>query len=218
MPRTWDTLAHNPGNPYEVEDFKRAAYRLITEQALYEFIPKQRLSYRIVKEHKAAYTELCGLMGMELRVEANQGYCCARPVGERTTPLKLGTTLMALVLRRIYHHKMQAGEDQAGRVLVSLPDLAVAYRDATHRDLTLQRNELDPLFDQMRRFGIARTTKADLNDGQPMAIEILPAIEFLIDETYLADLNGHAMQAQANGADPDAAGDMDNEEDDDETA
>lgn len=178
---------------YTTEDFEAAAYRLLTEQALYESAARQRVAYRIVKEHEKHFRSVCNLLGMELYVNADLGYCASRPVRAATGKLRIEPTLMALVLRKKYHQARQDGEDVNGHVLVSLSELAPIYEESTQREFpSRHRQTLVDLFDRMRRFGIARRINGEQDDGQPFAIEILPAIEFLLDEKAVTDLQHHA--------------------------
>ncbi|MGN8160698.1 DUF4194 domain-containing protein [Salinisphaera sp. SWV1] len=196
MIRHWrDLLSEDV--PYEAEDFEVAAYRLVTEQALYEAVARQRTAYRIVKEHEKRFREMCALLGMELYVSVDVGYCAARPARAATVKLRIEPTLMALVLRKVYHQARQDGEDRNGHVLISLSELAPVYEESTSREFpSKQRQTLIDLFDTMRRFGIARRILGEQDDGQPFAVEILPAIEFLLDEKAIADLQHHAGHAE----------------------
>jgi len=218
MPKDdWTRIAENSPH-YEAEDFRSAAYRLVTEQVLYEFVPHQRLSYRIVKEHERDFTEICSLLGMSLAVSSASGYACAWPVHEKTTPLTLPETLLALVLRRIYHEKRQAGEGEAGRVEVSLEELSTIYEEATGRDLPHRRGEMESLLGRMQRFGIARARTTDDTDPQPFGVEILPAIEILIDQVRLAELDAHALTVRSRSVSESSHEETSEEADPDESA
>lgn len=218
MPKDdWIRIAENSPH-YEAEDFRSAAYRLVTEQVLYEFLPQQRLSYRIVKEYERDFMEICSLLGMSLKVSSASGYACAWPVHEKTTPLTLQETLLALVLRRVYHEKRQAGEGEAGRVEVSLEELATVFEEATGRSLPHRRGEMESLLGRMQRFGIARTRMTDNMDPQPFGVEILPAIEILIDEMRLAELDAHALALHSKGVNGGTTAEAPEEGDHDEGA
>lgn len=212
MPRDWTALA-DKSDTYEVEDFKSAAYRLVTEQALYEDSNKQRLSYRIIKEHENAYREVCALLGMNLTISAGMGFCCASPVHVRNTPLPLAQTLLVLVLRKLYHQAMASGQTEQGRALVSVEELNLTYEKSTNRTLPTSRKELTALMGVMKRFGIARTRRTEPGDPQPLAIEILPTIEVLIDEGFSAELDAHAKtQSPDLDSEPEEEKDEDNDE------
>lgn len=214
MIRHWRDII-SEDSAYEAADFEAAAYRLGTEQALYESAAKQRSAYRIVKEHERDFRRICELLGMELHVSADLGYCAARPVRAPAVRLRIEPTLMALVLRKVYHQARQDGEDVNGHVLISLSELAVIYEDSTRREFpSKQRQTLIDLFDTMRRFGIARRITGEQDDGQPFAVEILPAIEFLLNEQAIADLQYHAGYAEQ--VDDGAAENMADHEDDHE--
>jgi len=216
MIRHWRDVISEDAS-YEEADFEAAAYRLVTEQVLYESVARQRGAYRIVKVHEKHFRALCSLMGMELYVSADLGYCAARPLRAATVKLGIVPTLMALVLRKVYHQSRQDGEDINGHVLISLSELAPIYEESTKRDFpSKQRQTLIDLFDTMRRFGIARRVSGEQDDGQPFAVEILPAIEFLLDEKAIADLKHHAgnpEQADDPADDENAEHDEDSNED-----
>lgn len=219
MIRHWRDII-DEDEPYEAEDFEVAGYRLVTEQALYEAVARQRSAYRIVKEHEKHFRAMCALLGMELHVNAELGYCAARPTRAATVKLRIEPTLMALVLRKVYHQARQDGEDVNGHVLISLTELAPVYEESTQREFpSRQRRTLIDLFETMRRFGIARRILGEQDDGQPFAVEILPAIEFLLDEKAIADLQYHAGNAElADDEEPADAESADIDEDHDEDA
>ena len=104
---------------------------------------------------------------------------------------------MALVLRKVYHLARQNGEDVDGHVYITLSELVPVYEDSTGRSFPNQsRHALVDVMNTMRNFGIARRHEADPSDGQPFGVEILPAIEFLLDESAIADLESHSKRAE----------------------
>lgn len=196
MIREWRDVIRET-DPYEPADMEGAVYRLVTEQALYETNARQRTAYRIVKEYEREVRQICALLGVDIYVSPDHSYCAARPMRGGTLKLGIEPTLMALVLRKVYHLARQQGEDVDGHVYVTLSELELVYQDSTGRSFPNQpRQVLVDLMTTMRSFGIARRHEADPTDGQPFAVEILPAIEFLLDETAIADLESHATRAE----------------------
>lgn len=185
------------------QDLEAAAYRLVTEQVLYDSEPRQRTHYRLVKQYAAHFRQVCELLGMELHVNDNPAYCAARPLSASTIRLTLTETLVALVLRKIYHLHRQAGEDQAGHVFVPLAEFADIYQESTGRTPPMDKRQmLERHIDRMRQFGVAKRCQADSQDDQPFGIEILPGIEFLLNERVLAQLQEHAAAQGAHAHEP----------------
>src|SRR5690606_10387019 len=51
MKRSWNTLSQLSIGVYAVQDFERAAYRLVVEQVLYASDRNTRLAYHLVEDH-----------------------------------------------------------------------------------------------------------------------------------------------------------------------
>ena len=51
MKRSWNTLSQLSNGVYAVQDFERAAYRLVVEQVLYAGDRGTRLAYHLVEDH-----------------------------------------------------------------------------------------------------------------------------------------------------------------------
>lgn len=190
MKTDWTPLAEASDNVYKVEDFKRAAYMLVTKQVIYESMNREKLYFRIIREHQSAFTEVCAMLGMDLRVDTTNGYVAARPVLEEGNRLDLESTFFILVLRKLYDEKMREGEAEVGRVKVTLDQLQARYQQSTNRAWYSNQSEVKQMLKQMRRYGIAREIPTEAGELQPFAVEILPAIEYLIDEPLI-----HQMQA-----------------------
>ena len=200
MPKDWTRLA-NDAEHYEVGDFQRALYRVVTEQALYGANGLQRTAYRIIKEYEGAFREALSLLGMNLRVETNPDYCVAWPEQIHNTPLPLNETRLVLVLRKLYDQRMRAGEVEDGRAIVSVEELRLVYRQTTDKDLPDATSAIKAMMSRMKRFGIARTVDTESDDPEAFAVQILPAIEFLIGEAYLAHIDEYMRPHESRSGD-----------------
>jgi len=186
MGPSWQTLAQH--SDYEIEDFQKAAYLLTTRQVLYQFNPQQRFAYRVVKEHPEAYRQFCELMGMELQVHAERGFVLARPWHDNGAALKKDVALLLLALTRIYHDKMRQGQDEMGRVAMTLEELFQLYRHHAGQELPGGTGQLRLHLSTLQRFGVMRLIDPPAGNNQPFAVEILPAISAMVDEPMLARL------------------------------
>ena len=194
----WENLASRKDCLYAVNDFKLAAYTLMSQQALYAGERLQALPYRIVSEHLGAFQSAFELFGMEVIHDATEQYVVAIPRLERRTTLPLETTLLVLTLRQIFHECSMRGETEAGAAIATIEELASVHESLTGRALTSDAGALRGLLDQARRMGMVRLIEAD--DGvQPYDVKILPAIVRMVDENVLMRLAGH-YQSLAPGA------------------
>lgn len=184
----WERLAEQ-GQPYAPDDFRRAAYRLVMEQAIYATDRGSRVAYDLIVKHFSTYRELLGQLGMTVIHNTHMSYVVAIPsqyVGEK---MRLNETRLALVLRRLYDDKINATELIAGEAHVTVHELERAYRDLMDRDLP-DNTELRDLAQSMKRFGLARMI--DATDEQPFVIVVRPGIVDILGETALLQLASHA--------------------------
>lgn len=204
----WENLASKSDCPYKANDFKLAAYTLMSQQAVYAAERLNALTYRIVSEYIAAFQGAFGLFGMEVIHDATEQYVVAIPRLERRATLSLDATLMVLTLRQIFHETSMRGETEAGAAITTIEELGATHQSLTGRPMTSDARELRALLEQAKRMGMARLIDAD--DGvQPYDIRIMPAIARMVDENVLMRLAGH-YQSLAPGA-------RDGDEDDGET-
>lgn len=186
----WENLASRNDCPYKANDFKLAAYTLMSQQALYASERLQSLSYRVVSEHLGAFQSAFSLFGMEVIHDATEQYVVAIPRLERRTTLPLDMTLMVLTLRQIFHETSMRGETETGAAIATIEELGAAHDALTGRPMTSDARDLRSLLEQAKRMGMVKLIDAD--DGvQPYDIKIMPAIVRMVDENVLMRLAGH---------------------------
>lgn len=187
MSSRWDARAAQ-SIVYSVDDFRYAAYQLLCSQVLYESVAGHATSYRIVKSNLSAFQDYFEDMGVEVGLVEEHQYCFARPRLARGRSYTVQETLMALVLRKLYHEQATTGVLDHGCAVVSLEQLKAAYTGATGRPWIDRAGELKALFRLMQRYGIARLQEeAGAEAGQqPYVVVIMPGIERLLDEAELA--------------------------------
>ncbi len=197
MAFNWEAQIQRANGDYVVSDFQQAAYQLVTEQVLYETNPAQRTAFRIIKAYEQAYREFAMLMGLLLDVSPGNRYAAVVPVATRTTPLTRLQTLFLLAIRQVFHSRMMAGDEDGNRPVVSIPEVETACKAHFGQELTASKSEWRDLLLLAKRFGMVREAPADELSEQPFAIEILPAIEFLLSGATLARA-GAEFQAVAD--------------------
>lgn len=192
MPTNWKRVAEQQ-SLYAINDFQRAAMRLVVEQILYQSNPRQRIDYDIISTHESDFAEAIDLFGCRLDHNSQQRYVAAIPMQPDTSKIPLMHTLLALVLRKLYDHHMNRGSLNAGIAGINLSELEIAFNESTGRELPMKpQSELIGLLDAMRRWGIARPVKAENLGDATWYVEILPGIQSLINERSLAMLKAHA--------------------------
>ncbi len=194
MPKDWSayTKENNSSFIYTEDDFRSAAYQLLTQQVLYESDRSDRVSYQIASTNRHPFREAFDLYGMDLYFDSDYRYCAAVPRLGRRTQLTLLETLLMLVLRKIHHEQTSHGDAINGAAIISIDELQEIYRAETGgRDLPKSSRELDPLVEAMKRYGILRKAPTPPGDPQPYAIEIRPAIEKLVNENMLTRMSAY---------------------------
>jgi len=191
MKRSWATLSQLSGGLHAVQDFERAAYRLVTEQVLYGADRRSRSAYHLVEAHLADFAAALEPLGIRLERNPHYRYVTALPVHGEGTPATLDETLLILVLRQRYDEAMRQGlvEDH-GDVLVELPDLQEAYRTLTARELP-DAGALRLLLKTLRRWSVCRTIDAEPGDAQPFRVLVRPAIVEIVGTQWLQRLDQH---------------------------
>ena len=121
MKRSWNTLSQLSNGVYAVQDFERAAYRLVVEQVLYASDRGTRLAYHLVEDHFDDFIAVLAPLGIRLERNAHYRYVVALPAHAEGVPVTLAETLLLLVLRQRYDEAMRQGmvEDE-GVVTVEL--------------------------------------------------------------------------------------------------
>jgi len=185
MPKDWSEFTKDKDSPYAEDDFRSAAYQLLTQQVLYESDKADRIAYQLINSHRNAFRDALDLFGMDIEFDNDYRYCTAIPRMLRKTQLSLIESLLMLVLRKVYHEQAIHGDVVNGAAHISIDELQEAFRAETKRELPTTTRELDALLDIMKRFGILRKTTTDPGDPQPYAIEIRPGIEKLVGENMI---------------------------------
>lgn len=201
MKRSWNTLSQQSNGVYAVQDFERAAYRLVVEQVLYGSDRNTRLAYHLVEDHYDDFVAALAPLGIRLERNAHHRYIVALPAHGEGVPVSLAETLLLLVLRQRYDEAMRQGmvEDE-GVVTVELPDLQEAYQALAGRTMP-DTGSLRELARSLRRWGVARLVESEPDDVQPFHLQVRPAIVDIVGEHWLQRLDQHNRDN-----DPDEAG------------
>ncbi len=208
MKRSWNTLSQLSNGVYAVQDFERAAYRLVTEQVLYASDQRTRVAYALVEEFLGDFAAALEPLGVRLERNAHYRYVVALPTQADGVPVTLAETLLVLVLRQRYDEAMKQGliEDH-GEVVVELPELQEAYQALAARAMP-DVGELRDLVRSLKRWGVCRLVDSEPDDPQPFHLRVRPAIVEIVGEQWLQRLDQHNRGDDAD----------DTAEDDDATA
>ncbi|HEU0276533.1 MAG TPA: DUF4194 domain-containing protein [Rhodanobacteraceae bacterium] len=217
MKRSWNTLSQISNGVYAVQDFERAAYRLVTEQVLYASDRNARSAYHLIEDHFDDYLTALEPLGIRLERNAHYRYVVALPTHGEGAPVTLDETLLLLVLRQRYDEAMRQGqiEDQ-GEVVVELPDLQEAYPALAGRAMP-DVGTLRTLTRALKRWGVCRLVDTDGDDPQPFHLRVRPAIVEIVGEQWLQRLDQHNRDDDVPDEDGSDA-DTDATEGDDATA
>ena len=189
MKRSWNTLSQASNGLYSVQDFERAAYRLVTEQVLSAGDRATRSAYHLVEAHYDDYVAALALLGVRLSRNPHYRYIVALPVHAEGSAVSLEETLLLLVLRQRYDEAIRQGQvEEHGEVLVELPDLQEAYPALTRRPMP-DVGQLRTLSRSLRRWGVARLVDAEPDNPQPFHIEVRAAIVDIVGEHWLQRLD-----------------------------
>lgn len=187
------------------EDFEAIAYRLMSEQVLYQADRKSRTAYGLVREFDAEFKRALAPLGIALKFNNNLRYVCAIPTRIRQ-PASVEHTLLALVLRKIHDEESRiANHNEDGEVECDLVTLGIKYRQATGGRELPSGTRLLTLMASMRRWGIARSEtdeRALVAEAaeQPYVVIIRPGIVDVLGEAALERL---AALASSKGGDVD---------------
>ena len=215
MKRSWNTLSQMSNGVYAVQDFERAAYRLVTEQVLYASDRGAKVAYHLIEDHFDDYLAALAPLGIRLERNAHYRYVVALPAHGEGTPVTLEETLLLLVLRQRYDEAARQGqiEDQ-GEVVVELPELQEAYQALVRRAMP-DVGTLRALARTLKRWGVCRLVDSESDDPQPFHLRARPAIVEVVGEQWLQRLDQHNRDDDVADDDADDAGIT---EDDDATA
>ena len=214
MKRSWNTLSQLSNGVYSVQDFERAAYRLVVEQVLYASDRSTRLAYHLVEDHFDDFIAALAPLGIRLERNAHHRYIVALPVHGEGVPVSLAETLLLLVLRQRYDEAMRQGlvEDE-GVVTVELTELQEAYQALAGRAMP-ETGSLRELARTLRRWGVGRLVDSEADDPQPFHLQVRPAIVDIVGEHWLQRLDQHNRDDDA----ADTGGDVDAAAEDDDAA
>ncbi|ASR42669.1 hypothetical protein BEN78_03950 [Xanthomonas citri pv. mangiferaeindicae] len=214
MKRSWNTLSQQSNGLYAVQDFERAAYRLVTEQVLYAADRTARVAYHLVEDHFDDFVGALAPLGIRLARNPHYRYLVALPAHGEGVAVTLDETLLLLVLRQRYDEAMRQGQiEEHGEVVVELPELQEAYQALAGRPMP-DVGTLRTLARTLRRWGLARLVDSDRDDPQPFHLVVRPAIVEIVGELWLQRLDQH--NRDDDGAQDDDA--RDEAEDDDAAA
>lgn len=197
MPLNWEDVIRE-GDPYEVSDFRNAAYQLLTSQIIYENAHGQGVTYRLIDRYREPFKEAFDLLGLSLKFDSDYRYIAAIPTADKQPTMRLADALMLLVLRKAYHEHAIRGNLDAGQAVLSIEELREIYRVETARELPGDGvGAIKEALAPMRSFGVARISQADSDSDQPFDITILPGITALVNEGTLARLADYAAAGAA---------------------
>ncbi|WP_297832076.1 DUF4194 domain-containing protein [Thermomonas sp.] len=191
MKRSWNTLSQMSNGIYTVQDFERAAWRLVTEQVLYASDRGTKVAYHLIEDHFDDYLAALAPLGIRLERNAHYRYVVALPAHGEGTPVTLEETLLLLVLRQRYDEAARQGqiEDQ-GEVVVELPELQEAYQALVGRAMP-EVGALRALARTLKRWGVCRLVDSESDDPQPFHLRARPAIVEVVGEQWLQRLDQH---------------------------
>lgn len=200
MKRSWNTLSQLSNGIHAVDDFERAAYRLVTEQVLYASDRGTRIAYHLVEDHFDDYVAALAPLGIRLERNPHYRYVVALPAHAEGVPVTLEETLLLLVLRQRYDEAARQGNiEELGEVVVELPDLQEAYQALVARPMP-EVGSLRALARTARRWGVARLVDSEPDDPQPFHLRVRPAIVDIVGETWLQRLDQHNRDDEADDA------------------
>lgn len=191
MKRSWATLSQMSNGVYTVQDFERAAYRLVAEQVLYASDRLSRTTYHLIEDHFDDFAAALAPLGMRVERHAHYRYVVALPTHGEGAQVSLEETLLLLVLRQRYDEAMRQGQiEEQGEVMVELPDLQEAYPALAGRAMP-DTGILRTLAKTLRRWGVSRLVDSEPDDPQPFYLMVRPAIVDVVGEQWLHRLDQH---------------------------
>lgn len=191
MKRSWATLSQMSNGVYTVQDFERAAYRLVAEQVLYASDRLSRTTYHLIEDHFDDFAAALAPLGMRVERNAHYRYVVALPTHGEGAQVSLEETLLLLVLRQRYDEAMRQGQiEEQGEVMVELPDLQEAYSALAGRAMP-DTGILRTLAKTLRRWGVSRLVDSEPDDPQPFYLMVRPAIVDVVAEQWLHRLDQH---------------------------
>ncbi|MDD5299426.1 MAG: DUF4194 domain-containing protein [Gallionella sp.] len=194
MPLNWEDVIRED-DPYEVSDFRNAAYHLLTSQIIYESAHGQGITYRLIDRYRESFKEAFDLFGLSLKFDSDYRYIAAIPTANKQPPMRLADALILLVLRKAYHEQAIRGNLDMGHAVLSIEEMREIYRVETGRELPSEVGNLKEALAPMKSFGVVRIMQADSGSDQPFDITILPGITALVNEGTLARLADYTVSS-----------------------
>jgi hypothetical protein len=204
MTSIWERLAES-SRMFIVDDYERAAYRLVTAQVLSVNDQTTRKDYHLVTEHLREFKQVLEPLGISLRHNTQFRYIVAQPrhVLNQNKASKT-VTLMVLVLADIYHRvRFNGQEGDFGEAYVELPDLQEAYQGMTNHEFP-KTGELRELIADLERWGVARKHDSEVDQTQPFSVMIHPAISDIVTKEWLGQLEDLRKQTGMDESEGDA--------------
>lgn len=195
MPREWAEVI-GQGALYQPDDFKLAAYQLISNQILYESNNQQSFAYRLIDRYRNAFRETFDLLGMSLKFDSTYRYVAVIPYLEKQKSMSTADALLLLVLRKLYHIKALQGSLDSGSAVLPIDEFLESYRAETGRELPPEAGALKELLGRMKAFGVVKMPATEPGSDQPFDVEILPGIEAIVSEATLSRLTEYAGRAR----------------------
>lgn len=204
MYEQWNKYAENSGI-FTPEEFEQAAYRLITEQVIYESDHGNKNCFRLIESFERPLGGVLEPLGVKLEINRRHRYAVALPIHSRQGSVSPKLTILALVLLKLYHLGAQRGGfTDTAEIECDLPQLQQIFLDVTGQELP-NKTDLDDALRTFRRWGIARKVDGeadDLTGQQPFTIMIRPAIYEVLGTVALERL---ACQSLLLSSDADAS-------------
>lgn len=202
MAAIWERLAES-NRTYAVDDYERAAYRLITAQVLSVNDSATRKDYYLVAEHLREFKQVLEPLGIGLRHNAEYRYLVAQPRHAlNQAKASKAVTLLVLVLADIYHRvRFNGQQGDFGEAYVELPDLQESYQGMTGYDFPNRTGEVRTLIGEVERWGVARMHGNELDPSQPFSVMIQPAISDIVTKEWLGQLDALRKHATADDGD-----------------
>lgn len=202
---SWSTHAERSGGALLESDFEQAAYKLLTEQAIYASDRGSLGPYDLITKHYSAYRECYGRVGLDLRHNSLHSYLVLVPRQNVAGKMRLAETRLALALRKLYDDRMHEASIENGEARVTAEELEAVYREALKMSLP-ERGALRELIRELKRYGIVRLLDEDPATFQ---IAVRPAINEVIGETTLLQLASYASASDEDIAGEEVAAEED---------
>ena len=200
----WDNLSEKSLSSFTPAQFEAAAYRLVSEQAIYWSDIRSRVIYRVIEQFEREFKSVLAPLGVQVAVNRQLRYAYAIPTHEKISTASTEQTLLALVLRKIHDESARMGQfNSDGEVACDLIELTQKYQQLVNRELATG-GRLEALLQTMGRWGIAKTV-SDTTDSdstvvaQPYVVMIRPAIVEILGETALRKLALHQQHRAPSG-------------------